>query len=102
MRELYSCFEKSDSISEFKARVFANHIRLNFSYTGPLKELLVTSFDQIGMADLICDIFSHHEAQEVKAILEHEMELYYAETLAEYYPRFDDYLESLYEEKLAA
>lgn len=102
MRELYHCFEKSDSLSEFKARVFANQIRLNFSYTGPLTELLITSFDQIGMADLICDIFSHNGVQKVRAALEYEMELYYAETLAEYYPRFDLYLESLYEERLAA
>jgi len=97
MRELYNCFKKSDSLSEFKARVFANHIRLNFSYAGPLKELLVTSFDQIGVADLICDIFSHNGAQRVRAVLEDEMELYYAEKLAEYYPRFDLYLESLHE-----
>ena len=101
MRELYHCFEKSDSLSEFKARVFANHIRLDFSYTSPLKELLITSFDQIGMADLLCNIFADNGAQQVRAVLEYAMELYYAEKLAEYYPSFDLYLES-YEEQLAA
>lgn len=102
MKELFNCFENSESLSEFKERVFKNRICTRFSYAGPLKELLINSFDRSREADLLCNIFSHHEAQEVKAILEHEMELYYAETLAEYYPRFDDYLESLYEEKLAA
>jgi hypothetical protein len=95
MQELYNCFEKSGSLSEFKARVFKNRIECRFSYAGPLKELLVASFDRSGMADLICDIFSHNGAQQVRAALEDEMELYYAETLAEYYPRFDLYLESL-------
>lgn len=84
MQELYNCFKESNSLSDFKERVFENRIQLRFSYDGPLKELIDNELDRDTLMDYLCEIMTRDSHQFIKKQLEFAMERYYADHLNEH------------------